>query len=117
MELMQKLVRNVLQTKYQDLPRESIDIAKLALLDTLGCIIAGATAPGCNSVRELLVDWGGKKESTIMVHGDKVPCPNAAFVNSTMARALDFDSTWMGGMHMSAASIPTVLATAEMGGA
>jgi 2-methylcitrate dehydratase PrpD len=114
MELMQRLVKNVLKTKYQDLPRESIDITKLAILDTFGCIIAGATAPGCNLVRELVLDWGGKKESTIMIYGDKVPCPNAAFVNSTMARALDFDSTWMRGMHMSAASIPTVLATAEI---
>lgn len=114
MELMQRLARNVLKTEYQDLPRESIDITKLAILDTFGCIIAGATAPGCNSVRELVLDWGGKKESTIMIYGDKVSCPNAAFVNSTMARALDFDSTWMQGMHMSAASIPTALAIAEM---
>ncbi|MCK4824552.1 MmgE/PrpD family protein, partial [bacterium] len=57
---------------------------------------------------------GGKKESTIIAYGDKVPGPNAAFVNSTMARALDFDTTWVRGMHMSAASAPTALAAAEI---
>ena len=114
MDSMEKLVKNVSETNYEDLPNESIEITKLAILDTIGCMIAGASAPGCNSVREQVLDWGGKKESTIMIYGDRVPCPNAALVNSTIARALDFDTTWVRGIHPSAASVPTALAVAEM---
>jgi 2-methylcitrate dehydratase PrpD len=76
--------RNALKTEYADLPQGDIDITKLAILDTIGCMIAGAMAPGCNSVKEQVISWGGKPESTIIIFGNKVPSPNAAFVNSTM---------------------------------
>src|SRR3990172_3519433 len=114
METIRQLVKNLLETEYEDLPQEALDLTKLAILDTLGCAIAGASAPGCGGVREQVLEWGGKKEGTTLVFGDKVPCPNAAFVNSTMARAFDFDSTWERGVHMSAASTPTALAVAQM---
>jgi 2-methylcitrate dehydratase PrpD len=114
MGIEERLVSNALKTEYTDLPQRDRDTVKLAILDVIGCMIAGAMAPGCNSVRELVVRWGGEPESTIIVFGDKVPSPNAAFVNSTMARALDFDSTWVRGLHMSAASVPAALAVAEM---
>jgi 2-methylcitrate dehydratase PrpD len=114
MDVMERLVKNVIEADYKDLPKDAINITKLAILDTLGCIIAGLAAPGCLSLREQVLEWGGKKESTVMLYGDKVPCPNAAFVNGTMARALDFDTTWVRGIHMSAASIPTAIAVAEM---
>jgi len=114
MDILERLVKNVMETDYKDLPSDAISITKLAILDTIGCMVAGFAAPGCSPVREQVLEWGGKKESTVMVHGDKVPCPNAAFVNSTIARALDFDTTWARGIHMSAASIPSAVAVAEM---
>jgi len=114
MDILERLVKNVIETDYKDLPIDAINITKLAILDTIGCMLAGFSAPGCLSLREQVLEWGGKKESTIIVYGDKVPCPNAAFVNSTMARALDFDTTWVRGVHMSGASIPTAIAVAEM---
>jgi 2-methylcitrate dehydratase PrpD len=114
MDITERVVKNVIQTHYDDLPEAAIKVTKLAILDTIGCIIAGSTAPGCLSIREQVLEWGGKQESTVAMYGDRVPCPNAAFVNSTMARALDFDTTWARGIHMSAASIPTALAVAEM---
>ena len=114
MDVIEKLVKNVIETKYEDLPEETTNITKLAILDTIGCMVAGATAPGCNLVRDQVLEWGGKRESTIVVYGDEVPCPNAAFVNSTIARSLDFDTTWDPGIHPGAASVPTALAVAEM---
>ena len=114
MDILERLVKNVIKTDYKDLPEDTIKITKLAILDTIGCMMAGFEAPGCFPLREQVLEWGGKKESTIMIYGDRVPCPNAAFVNSTMARALDFDTTWARGIHMSAASVPTAMAAAEM---
>ena len=43
MEIGEQLVRNALETKYIDLPQDDIDITKLAILDTIGCMMAGAT--------------------------------------------------------------------------
>ena len=113
MDIAERLVNNVVKTVYDNLSPEAVNKAKLNMLDTIGCLIAGAAAPGCDAVRDQVLDWGGKEESTIMIHGDKVPCPNAALVNSTMARAMDFDCVLMGGLHMGAAAVPTALAVAE----
>lgn len=114
MDILESLVKNVIDLRYEALPIDAVNITKLAILDTIGCIIAGSEAPGCLPIKEQVLEWGGKEESTIMIHGGKVPCPNAAFANSTMARALDFDTTWARGVHMSAASIPAAIAVAEM---
>jgi len=116
MDVIEKLVTNVVTTRYEDLPQEAIQSTKRDILDTLGVLIAGATAAGCDTIVDLIRDWGGKPESTILVHGGKVPAYNAALANSTMARALDFDNAVDKGMHPSASAVPTALAMAEMCG-
>jgi 2-methylcitrate dehydratase PrpD len=116
MDIIRMLVRNVLETSYEDIPKEAIAVTKLAILDTIGCMIAGVGESGCDVIREQVVDWGGKKESTILGYGDKVPCPNAVLVTGTMARALDYDTVWERGLHMSAASVPAAIAVAELRG-
>ena len=52
-----------------------------------------------SAVMELARDMGGKEESSIMMYGGKVPAQNAALVNATMARALDFEACGAGASH------------------
>lgn len=113
MDIMEKLVKNVVTTRYEDLPQEAVETTRRDILDTLGVLIAGATAAGCQAIVDLVKEWGGKQESTILIHGGKVPAYNAALANSTMARALDFDNAVDKGMHPGASAIPTALAMAE----
>lgn len=116
MDIAERLVNNVLVTTYESLPQEAIENTKNSILDTLGTILAGYTAPGCKAVVDLVREWGGKEESTILVFGGKVTAHNAAMVNSVMARALDYDNVISVGLHPSACSVPTALAIAEMRG-
>ena len=94
MDIETRLARYIAHTGYDDLPDKVVDAAKKCIIDTLGVAVAGSGY----SVSEIIVnqvkDWGGKKESTILVYGDKVPCHNAALANGTMARTLD-----LGGVH------------------
>jgi 2-methylcitrate dehydratase PrpD len=116
METEKRLAEYVSETKFEDLPQESVDIIKNVILTVLGTTIAGATAEGCEALVNQVKEWGGKKEATILIHGGKVPAYNAALVNSTMARALDFCDAMLPGMHVGSSSIPTALATAELVG-
>ena len=116
METEKKLAEYVSETKFEDLPQEPVDIIKNVILTVLGTTIAGATAEGCEALVNQVKEWGGKKEATILIHGGKVPAYNAALVNSTMARALDFCDAMMPGMHVGSSSVPTALATAELVG-
>lgn len=111
------LVGNVVSIRYEDLPREVVEVVKKDVLDTLGATLAGSTADGIKDLRELVCDWGGKEESTIIVYGDKVPSLNAALVNTTMAHACDYDDIHsLSGVHAGVSVIPPSLAIAEKQG-
>jgi 2-methylcitrate dehydratase PrpD len=116
MDTIERFVHNLGNITYEDIPREAIQTTKMEILDTLGVLVAGFNAAGCKTIVNLVNDWGGKKESTILAYGGKVPAHNAALVNSIMARAQDYDVTIPGGVHTGATAIPTALAMAELCG-
>ena len=109
-----ELVRNAIRTKYSDLPSDVIQITKRFILDTIGTAFAGSSAPGCRNIVDLINKRGGKKESTIWIHGGKVPSECAAFANSVMAHAQDFDDTHdKAVLHANTSVLPAALALAE----
>ena len=113
-DLVFDLVNHAAGVKYGDLPQDVVEITKKFILDTLGTAIAGSSAPGSSSVVDLIKDWGGKEESTVMVYGGKVIAPNAAFVNGSMAQALDLDDVHdVAVVHANATVMPAALAMAE----
>lgn len=116
MELEKTLAQYISETKFDDLPKEPVDVIKNVVLTIIGTTIAGATEEGCKALVNQVKEWGGKKEATILIHGGKVPAHNAALVNSTMARALDICDAMIPGMHIGSSSVPTALATAELAG-
>jgi 2-methylcitrate dehydratase PrpD len=60
---------------------------------------------------------GGSLESTVLVHGDKLPAAFAALVNATMghSRELDINDDRIA-YKSSITVVPAALATAEKGG-
>jgi 2-methylcitrate dehydratase PrpD len=108
------LVENAVKIEFNELPSDIVDFTKLCILDALGALIAGFDSYGCRTAVEVVREWGGKPESTILRYGGKVPCHAAAFVNSILARALDFDSGMRPGLHLNASTIPTALAVGEL---
>lgn len=123
MNVSEQLVENILQVQFESLGKEVVESAKSRIIDTVGALIGGANAPGCSVVVNLVREWGGKAESTILVHGGKVPAHNAAMVNSIMARSYDFESCgpFVDGKrlpgHISGTTVPTAIAVAEQRGA
>ena len=89
--VIERLAANVLETRFEDFDRATLDNARNRVIDTVGCLIGGARDPGNPELVSLLKDYGGKPEATILVHGGKVPAGNAAMINSIMARSFDFE--------------------------
>jgi 2-methylcitrate dehydratase PrpD len=109
--------RNFVNTKYENLPPEVVEATKKEILDLLGVALGGVSQPGATHVCELVKEWGGKEESSIIGSKQKVPAPNAAQANATMAHALDFDDVHEAAvMHPGIASIPVAIAVAEAQG-
>jgi len=78
--------------------------------------IAGYKTGGIPEVIEEMREWGGRPEATLHIYGGKLPAPQAAFANSAMAHAQDFDQTHQFGVgHVMVSLLPVCLAAAEMG--
>jgi 2-methylcitrate dehydratase PrpD len=75
------------------LPASVRAAARLNVIDTLACSIAGFRAPAVQEVLELVRDWGGKPEAQVLWTDVQVPAPQAAWINGIMAHACDYDDT------------------------
>lgn len=84
-------------------------------LDTVGVGLAGSLAAGVPELAALVEYWGGLPESTILSRGNKAPAPEAAFLNSLMAHALDFDDTYdEATLHANVTALPAAIALSEV---
>ncbi len=116
--LSETLAAFVAATGYEDLPEEIIASTKQRLLDTLGCAWAGATAPGCQAAENTILAEGATGLATLWASGKKASARGAAFVNSTHAAALDYDSVYeRGSVHPDIVTVPAAWALAEANGA
>ncbi|MBP1707627.1 MAG: PrpD [Chloroflexi bacterium] len=114
MDAIFELIRNFKRTKFEDLPKEAVDMAKNEVLDSLATALGGAAQPGVPELVSIVKEWGGKKQSTIIAYGVKCPAPNAAQVNSTMIHALDFDDGNPAALvHTGCVAVSTCFAAAE----
>jgi 2-methylcitrate dehydratase PrpD len=108
------LVRYALDARFEDLPASVVHGTKNNLLDTIGCIIAGSSAPACEEVRGLCTTLGGTAQASVLITGERLPVTLAALANGTMARARDMGNThWGASVHPSEYVVPAALAMAD----
>jgi len=83
--------------------------ARAAVLDTLGCMLAGAGDPVAENVRRTVAQWGDGG-CTLVGADRRAPAPWAVLANGTAAHALDFDDCEdMGASHPSAVLVPACI--------
>jgi 2-methylcitrate dehydratase PrpD len=115
----EKLAANALETRLENIDKDTLEATKYRVIDTMGCLIGGATDTGNPELVKLLKEQSGKKEATIFIHGEKIPVVSAALVNCIMARSFDFEpvSPLVDGLscpgHISGTTIPAALTLAE----
>jgi 2-methylcitrate dehydratase PrpD len=116
--LTRKLASFVIDTRTEDIPAEVLLGARYALIDTLGCSLAGTLEP----VSEIALRWArdvdAKPRATIWGTPLATSPAEAAFVNGICAHALDFDDSLpnLRG-HPSAPMLAAGLAVGEVAGA
>lgn len=114
MSLARALAEIAIHTPSNSITPAAVAACKKLMLDTIGVSVAAWNAPAIGELVEQARRWGGAQESTVLVHGARVPAPNAAFVNSAMAHALDYDDIHdPSALHIMSVVMPAVLAVAE----
>jgi 2-methylcitrate dehydratase PrpD len=108
------IARFVRDATLDGLPPAATARAKEALVDTLGCALAGGETAASRAVLALLDGAPTSGAATVLTTGGKASVAQAVFANAVMASALDFDDGHYWSMsHPGAAVVPTALAAAE----
>jgi 2-methylcitrate dehydratase PrpD len=110
-----ELAKRITGLRYEDLPPEAVEWAKVGILDTVGVTLAGSSDPSATIVAGVLSS-GGK--SLLLGTPKRIGALDAALVNGTASHALDFDdcNNTLGG-HPSAPILPAMFALADEIGA
>lgn len=104
--------------RFDDIPTDVVDAAKLHLLDTLGCGLAAHALGVATEGRATMAELGGEGEATVIGLERGLPAVNAAFANAMLCHGLDFDDTHSDSVsHVSTVTCPAALAVAEAQGA
>ncbi len=111
MTIAESLAERIACVRYDALPEDAVHWARVAILDTVGCTLAGASEPCARIVARVTASNG-----PCLVFGtdQRVAPLDAALINGTASHALDFDdcSDTLGG-HPSAPILPALFALAE----
>ena len=110
----ERLSNFVSETRYEDIPSDCIEMAKLCVLDFLGVSLLGSREPISRILYSFVEKIGGSAESTVIGYGKKSSVLNTALANGTFGHALDFDDdSSIGAGHLTSCVAPALLALAE----
>ncbi len=120
------VARFIVNTRYEDIPSEVIELARKSILDGLGLALCGSAAKTGEIARQYIESLGFAKGSaglaTVIGSSMKAPVRFAAFANAVGIHADDFDDTQLAvgedrdsGLltHPTAPVLPAALAVAE----
>ncbi|MEB3103609.1 MmgE/PrpD family protein [Ferviditalea candida] len=111
------LVQRLIDSKYEDLPEQTLIEAKRSLLNWLGVAIGAAWHPSMDMVMGLADTVGGKAQATVLGRGVKTDILFAALLNGMSSHIFDFDDTLLETvLHPSAPVYPAILSYAELKG-
>jgi 2-methylcitrate dehydratase PrpD len=102
--------------RYEDLSPAAVREARRAVLDWIGCALAGSVHPTVGLLLATFEELGSVPTTTVIGHPDrKLSMLDAAVANGQMGHVLDFDDTHLGGviLHTSTATLPALFALGE----
>jgi 2-methylcitrate dehydratase PrpD len=107
----QRMAQFIKGARFEDIPTPAVNLAKLCLLDGVGCAIYGSTRPLGRILTSLVDELGGKPVAHVLGTHVATNAVNAAMANATHCHSEDFDDFSAG--HQAVLLMPVVLATGE----
>lgn len=115
MTLTEELVGHIGEFEFDDIGEEGLAMARHVFVDGVAVMLAGATEPlGLGRIIHAFArENAGVADASVIAGGFKTSMTEAAFVNGTLAHALDFDNCWYPLNHPTSPTLPVILALAE----
>jgi 2-methylcitrate dehydratase PrpD len=110
-----QLAEFVTKSRPEDCPEAAREVARRAILDCLGVMLAGSGEPAARILQHVARAEGGAPLATVVGTGRRTGAVWAALCNGTAAHALDYDDTNFALMgHPSAPVLAAALAAGEL---
>ncbi|HSE86251.1 MAG TPA: MmgE/PrpD family protein [Candidatus Binatia bacterium] len=113
----EKIARFIVDTSYEDIPRDAVEKAKRTALDCMGAALAGVVEPVSQTITGYVTELGRPPQAFLFGAGLKVSVQDAALANGVIAHALDYDDCGVKIGHPSVLVFPAVLSLGEHLGA
>ncbi len=113
----EKIAEFIVETEYQDIPREAVEKAKRTALDCMGAALGGVAEPVSQAITGYVTKVGGPTQASVFGAGRKVSVSDAALANGCIAHALDYDDCGVKIGHPSVLVLPAVLSLGQHLGA
>ncbi len=116
--LTKRLAEFVTGTRIEAIPAGVLERARDAVMDTIGCALAGTLEPASKIAQSWTRETGARAQATVWGSDLRTSPAEAALVNGIASHALDFDDSLpsLRG-HPSATMVPAAIAVAEECGA
>src|SRR5256714_5640565 len=103
--------------RYEAIPREVRERAKLLILDSLGCALYGAHLQWCRILQRTLRKLDGSGACRVWGTAQRLSAPHAALANGTQVQGFELDDVHREGvLHVGAVVLPALVAVAELRG-
>jgi 2-methylcitrate dehydratase PrpD len=109
----EKLSKCIVETNYDSLPKDVIEIAKNIILDGSAVALAGTFEKSPKIAANHVLEMGGNPTSSLIGFGFKTSPVQAAYVNGISIHVLDFEAMWQPPTHATSPTLPVALALAE----
>jgi len=114
----EQLADFILDVSFDQLPGDTVEMAKRCFLDWLGSAVAGAPDKPTQAMLKVARDLGGNEEATLVPNGKKTSAFLAALVNGAASHVVEMDDVHKASiLHPAAPVLPAALAMAEREGA
>src|SRR4051812_15994355 len=107
------LAETLAGARFEDLPAETVEHARRAVIDWLGSALAGAVEPAARMTQKVVAALGASNDATVF-SGGRSSAAGAALANGVASHILELDDVHKGStLHAAAPVIPAALAVAE----
>lgn len=103
----------ICKARFENFPMKVVDKAKKCIMDSIGCALGGYRTEQGRKIINVMKEFNGRHESTIIGDSEKLSCLQASFVNTHLANLLDFDDTYKFLGHPNNTIVPPGLALGE----
>ena len=114
MNATEALAQFIVDTRYDRLPADVVELAKVAILDGVANVLAGSTQELADIIGKYTQQLGGAPDCSVVGWGFKTNAPAAAFANGVFGHALDYEIQGFPPTHGTSSCLPSALALGEM---